>query len=139
VNKHIEILYTGQTVPEGDPSSAFFALNFPPEAQIEKIVVTETSGLLQTGGANGEFTVDVFNSETAEGKAAKVQSLYKVVATQTGSNSAMELFIQNGGMFRNTDGTDAAPISKIYVELSVTGNAGVACLFDVAIGAVIPN
>jgi hypothetical protein len=51
----------------------------------------------------------------------------------------MELFIQNGGAYRNIEGGDSAPVSKIYVELTLTAAPAADALFDVAIGAVIPN
>lgn len=146
MDTYIEKRYTGLVMPYTgvDAQSAFFALSFPAYAQIERIVVIETSttppegllGITGGDGAQGVFTVDVFNSATAEGKTARFQSLYRVVPSQTAINSVMELFIRNGGMFRNTSGTNAAPISKIYVEVSVTGNAGVALSFDVTIGAI---
>lgn len=121
------------------PFSTFSALSFPPEAQIEKIVVTETTANTLTGGARPTFTVDVFNSAAAEGKVAKVKSLYKVVPSQAGNSEVMELFIQNGGAYRNIEGGDSAPVSKIYVELTLTAAPAADALFDVAIGAVIPN
>ena len=137
MDKHIELLYTDQVLANGT-DSAFFTLPFPAEAQIERIVVAETVATTLT--ASGlSFTVDVFNSKVAENKVAKVRSLHKVVASQAGNNSAMELFIQSGGMFRNADGTDASPVSKIYVEVTLSGSAGSECKFDVAIGATISN
>ena len=137
MDKYIEVLHTDQVLANST-DCAFFTLSFPAQASIERIVVAETMATTLT--ASGlSFTVDVFNSKVAENKDPKVRSLYKVVPSQAGNNSAIELVIQSGGMFHNRDGTDASPISKIYVEVTLSGAASSECKFDVAIGAVIPN
>ena len=99
MDKYIEVLHTDQVLANST-DSAFFTLSFPAQASIERIVVAETMATTLT--ASGlSFTVDVFNSKVAENKDPKVRSLYKVVPSQAGNNSAMELFIQSGGMFHN--------------------------------------
>jgi hypothetical protein len=148
VDKHIELRYTAGVgdgglgvVPDdiAAPFSVFSVLSFPPEAQIEKIVVTETTANTLTGGGRPTFTVDVFNSAAAEGEDAKVKSLYKVVPSQAGNSEVMELFLQSGGAYRNIEGGDSAPVNKIYVELTLTAAPAADALFDVHIGAVIPS
>ena len=128
--------YTGNALASG-ATTAFWALSFPPEASSEKVVVAETT----TNTASVAFTVDVFNSSVAEGKAAKVQSLYKVVPSQTGNNNVMELFLASGGAYHNIVGTEVTPERKIYVQLKLTTavNPAAASDFTIAIAGVIPN
>ena len=57
--------YTGNALASG-ATTAFWALSFPPEASIEKVVVAETTTNTASGGPT--FTVDVFNSSAAEVK-----------------------------------------------------------------------
>ena len=125
--------YTGNALDSGE-TVAFWALEFPSEASIEKVVVTETTA--NTGSI--AFTVDVFNSSAAEGKVAKLQSLYKVVPSQTGNNVTMELFVASGGAYHNIVGTDVTPERKIYVQVTAASAPG-ASTFDVAIAGVIPS
>ena len=127
--------YTGNAVASGGTGVGFWSLSFPPEASIEKVVVTETT----TNTASVAFTVDVFNSSAAEGKAAKVQSLYKVVPSQTGNNNVMELFLASGGAYHNIVGTEVTPERKIYIQVTLASAAGSISNFDVAIAGVIPN
>ena len=128
--------YTGNALASG-ATTAFWALSFPPEASIEKVVVAETT----TNTASVAFTVDVFNSSAAEGKAAKIQSLYKVVPSQSGNNDVMELFLASGGAYHNIVGTEVTPERKIYVQLKLTTavNPAAASDFTIAIAGVIPN
>lgn len=130
--------YTGNALASG-ATTAFWALSFPPEASIEKVVVAETTTNTASGGPT--FTVDVFNSSAAEGKDPKIQSLYKVVPSQSGNNDVMELFLASGGAYHNIVGTEVTPERKIYVQLKVTTavNPAAASDFTIAIAGVIPN
>ena len=127
--------YTGNAL-DVDETVAFWALAFPAEASIEKVVVAETG----TNTTSIAFTVDVFNSPVAEGKDPRVQSLYKVVPSQVKSASAlaMELFVASGGAYRNVVGTDVTPEHKIYVQVTAASAPG-ASTFDIAIAGVIPS
>lgn len=102
--------------------SKCFALDFPHESHIEKVIV------IQVGGVNTAYSIDLLNkpcaeicSESSSAAGCENESLCKVIPTQNGlAGAAIEVFRNPGYLFRNmhAEATHTVPIKKIYLRIS---------------------
>lgn len=127
-----------------------FAIDFPPEGLLKKLIVK------QTGGTPKDFRVNVYNDLVVpteapgdadpEGGSSEVPAAYpselaKVLPTQNGTaGQALEVLSDSGYPFRNARGTWSVPERKIYLEIDVTAPAdGTTWEVAIAIEPAIPN
>jgi hypothetical protein len=135
-------LEAGNAINVGsDESPMCFAIDFPPEGLIKKLIVR------QVGGAPVAFTANLYNdlvcgiSEVGEGSSevpsTKSKDLAKVIPTQNGTaGNTMEFFSESGYAFRNQRGNWTVPERKIYLEINPTSPSG-DTTWEVAI-AILP-
>jgi hypothetical protein len=117
-----------------------FALDFPHEAKITKLVVQ------QVGGAVRAFAVDLFNRPVCQQGSLSSQSLNmaispamcKVIPTQVqdAGGQSLELFNPDGFTFRNMEGNQTNPVRKIYLQIDPDTAEGDTA-WEVAIGCKI--
>lgn len=129
---------TALVVPAG-AARMCFAVHFPHEAMIKKLIVKSADN-----PAEGGYSVNLYNrgicNYYAEGSSYEETSsianeLAKVIPTQTDldANGLVELFNTDGYAFRNMEGSQCCPVRMIYVEIILSAADTVDHTFEVAL------
>lgn len=124
-----------------DLESKCFALDYPHESHLEKVIV------VQVGGTMTDFSIDLFNkpcadicSEFSSAAGCENEALCKVLPTQTAlAGVALEVFRNPGYMFRNMVGTQTVPVKRIYLRITPDAPVADDTLWDVAIAGENAN
>ena len=131
------------TIPTG-VTTKVFAIDFPHEGKLCKLTVAQLTGTKET------FDVTVYNRNPANitkpaASYSQVMANAKVMPTNVGnaysagvyattaSGAAYEFFDSHGYNYRNMEGTFAVPVRKLYLQITLGGDAG-GSTWEVSIG-----